>query len=286
MKKFFTLLTLCTLTAAAVSADDQTVGIYLSGTMNDWAENDAAWEFKAEPETPGWAYIDLSTLPAGTEFRIVGQGRNFGMKNTRNTIRRNSMHLMTLDGTYNLTACDESLDGVHLMVQTEGFATDKYIGILTITDESKTLYGACMQSSVTPTLLQPIVNTPNVLAAEVDITEPWYVVKAYQLSNATQTVCNYGLSDTDGILTPTSNLAPTAPAIPLPAEGPGKHIVHFNYETYAYWLDNNSAVGEIILGTDAGATYYNLRGIRVDNPEKGGIYIRVTSGRTTKVIVR
>lgn len=293
MKKIFTLATLAlAFTISAFAADDdntQATGIFLSGTMNDWSENDPQWELKAEPQIPGWACIDLSSMPAGTQFRIVGHNRNYGMKNTRNTIRQNSMHLMTLDGANNLVACDESLDGVHLMVQSDVFTTDKYIGILTITDESQVLYGACMQSSVTPTLLQPIVNTPYTLAAEVDITEPFYIVKAYQLSNATQTVCNYGLSDTQGILRPTSNLTPEASPIPVPADGAGKYMVAFNYQTYSYSVGGDTSVEAIpdsdnlSDGDNTETIYYNLQGIRVANPLKGNIYIRLRNNRPSKI---
>lgn len=284
MKKFFTLICGAALGCASMAAQEG-CGIYLTGDMNEWKENDPQWEFKAEPEIPGWAYIDLTDLPAGTNFRIMGEGRKYGMKNTRNTIRQNSMHLMTLDGANNLVACEEGLDGVHLMVQSDVFKTDKYIGILTITDASKVLYGACMESSVTPTLLNPSASVPAIVEGEVDITEPWYVVRAYELSNATQTVCNYGLSDTEGKLQPTSNLAPTAAAIPVPASGSGVHKVEFDTLTYAYAVDGDLGVEGIAASSDTSVRWYNLQGIPVADPQQGRIYIRVSEGRAAKVIL-
>lgn len=284
MKKIFTML--CVLAAgASLSAQDGT-GIYLSGDMNEWSINDPAWEFKTEAEIPGWASIDLSELPAGTNFRIVGLGRDFGMKNDRNTIRTNSLHLMTHEGKNKLVACDEGLGGVHLMVQTEGFTTDKYIGIITRTADTQTLYGACMETSVTPALLTTDASDPMTVSGNVEITEPWFVVQAYQLSNATQTVCNYGLSDTDGVLTPTSNLAPTALAIPVPADGAGEYKVTFNTQTYSYHLGDDSGVQTIALSgsSDSEAYYYNLQGIRVAEPVKGNLYIKVSGGKADKVI--
>lgn len=292
MKKIFTLL----FAASALVASAEGTGIYLSGTMNDWAATDAAWELQTEPDMPGWAYIDLTDMPAGTEFRIVGHGRDFGMKNTRNIIRPNSLHLPTEGGTYNLTVCEEGLDGVRLLVLTEDFETSKYGSIITRNADTKTLYGACMQSSVTPTLLEPIVNTSDVVGAEVEITEPWYVIKAYQLSNATQTVCNYGLTEADaanpgktGTLIPTSFMTPTAAAIPVPAEGPGKYMVQFNYETNAYAVGGELSVTLIPDGTNPisdadSAIYYNLQGIQVTNPQPGQIYILRTPSSTRKVI--
>lgn len=281
MKKILTML--CALVAgASLSAQDGT-GIYLSGDMNGWSKNDPAWEFKAEAEIPGWACIDLSELPAGTNFRIVGLGRDFGMKNDRNTIRTNSLHLMTQEGKNNLVACDEGLGGVHLMVQTEGFTTDKYIGIITRTADTQVLYGACMETSVTPSLLTADASDPLTVCGNVEITEPWFVVQAYQLGNATQTVCNYGLSDTDGVLTPTSNLVPTAPAIPVPADGAGEYKVTFNTQTYSYCIGDDSGV-QTIRHSDSEAHYYNLQGIRVTVPVKGNLYIKVCGGEARKVI--
>ena len=89
-----------------------------------------------------------------------------------------------------MVVCDESLDGVHLMLQYGEFFTDKYLGIITRTDESELLYGACDAESVTPTLLPAGEN--GLYSAPVSLTTGWYVIKAYQLSNATQTVCNFG----------------------------------------------------------------------------------------------
>ncbi len=285
MKKILTLLAALLTTAAAAFATDEGTGIYLSGSMNSWAENDPAWELKAEPETPGWAYIDLNSMPAGTQFRVVGHGRNYGMKNDRNTIRQNSEHLMTLDGANNLVVSDETLDGVHFMVQLEGFTTDKYIGLLTINEDSHVLYGACMQSSVTPTLLVPDTNSgAGVVGGYVEITEPFYIVKAYSLSNATQTVNNYGLSDTEGLLQPTSNLSPSASPVPVPADGTGEYLVCFNTDTYAYSVGENLSVGSLSADSDASEIYYNLQGIRTAQPDKGSVYIRVRDGKVHKVL--
>lgn len=289
MKKIITLL----FAASTLVASAEGTGIYLSGTMNDWATADAAWELQTEPDMPGWAYIDLTDMAAGTEFRIVGHGRDFGMKNTRNIIRPNSLHLPTEGGTYNLTVCEEGLDDVHLLVLTEDFETSKYGSIITRNADTKTLYGVCMQSSVTPTLLEPIVNTSDVVGAEVEITEPWYVIKAYQLSNATQTVCNYGLSEADaanpgktGTLIPTSFMTPTAAAIPVPAEGSGKYMVQFNYETNAYAVGGELSIDTITVGSIDNAIYYNLQGIQVTNPQPGQIYILRTPSSTRKVLLK
>lgn len=281
MKKIFTLL----FAASALMASAEGTGIYLTGTMNDWAKTDAAWELQPEPDMPGWAYIDLTDMPGGTEFRIVGHGRDFGMKNTRNIIRQNSLHLPTEGGTYNLTACDEGLDGVHLLVLTEDFETSRYGSIITRTSATETIYGACKASSVEPVVLAPLPGAENIVAGEVELTEPWYVIKAYKLSNATQSVTSYGLSAPGSTqLVPTSFIAPTADPIPVPADGEGTYMVEYNTATMVYGIGTGSlGVEGVEVSGVSEAVYYNLQGVRVENPDKG-IYIMIRDGRASKVM--
>lgn len=281
MKKIFTFLFL----ASALSAAADNTGIFLSGTMNDWAKDDATWELQTEPDMPGWAYIDLTGMAAGTEFRIVGHGRDFGMKNTRNTFRPNSMHLTTLDGEYNIAVGEAGLDGVHLMVYTEDFKTTKYGSVITRNADTKTIYGACMKSSVEPTVLasQEIADW---VEGEVDITEPWYIIKAYGLSNATQTVTNYGLSASgSNQLVPTSFMTPTADPIAVPEDGNGKYVVAFNTKTMVYQLGSITiGVEEICTDSSASAVYYNLQGQKVEHPTSG-LYIKVSNGRGERLMI-
>lgn len=49
-----------------------------------------------------------------------------------------------------------------------------------------------------------------------------------------------------------------------------------------YVADLSNSIHDIILGTETPAIYYNLQGIRVDNP-RSGIYIRRQGNKTTKV---
>lgn len=273
---------LCSLASQA-----EGVGVYITGSMNNWNNSDPAWEFQLEEDTPGWAYIDISSLPAGTEFRIVGpDGREYGMKNTRNTIRQNSLHLMTLNGTYNLVAADGGLDGVHLMLQYGEFFTDKYIGIITRNADSELLYGACDAESVTPTLLPRLEQTDN-YSAMVNLTQGWYVIKAYQLSNATQTVCSYApaaagtevVAGTPLQLTATSNLTPTLSPISVPTSGAGEYSVNFNAASNTLTISNSTGIGETITTTDEAAEYFSLEGIRLNAPEGICIERRGTKAR-------
>lgn len=256
-----------------MAANAEGTGVYLTGTFNEWNNADPAWEFRIEEDTPGWAYLDISALAAGAEFRIVGpDGREYGMKNNRNTIRRNSLHLMTLNGANNMVVCDESLDGVHLMLQYGEFFTDKYLGIITRTDESELLYGACDAESVSPTLLPAGEN--GLYSAPVSLTTGWYVIKAYQLSNATQTVCNFGPTEADATLTPatqlqlaaTSNLTPTLSPIPVPTAGTGDYNVTFNPTDLTVKVVSMTGIESIDTESDS-AEYYSIEGLRLENPQ-------------------
>lgn len=53
-----------------------------------------------------------------------------------------------------------------------------------------------------------------------------------------------------------------------------------------YFTKNeNSGIENITVGADAPAEYYNLQGVKVENPEDG-MYIRRQGGKATKVIIR
>lgn len=287
MKKSLLLLTLGI--SGAMAANAEGTGVYLTGTFNDWNHADPAWEFQLEEDTPGWAYLDITTLGAGAEFRIVGpDGREYGMKNNRNTIRRNSLHLMTLNGANNMVVCDESLDGVHLMLQYGEFFTDKYLGIITRTDESELLYGACDAESVTPTLLPAGEN--GLYSAPVSLTTGWYVIKAYQLSNATQTVCNFGPAEADATLTPgaplqlaaTSNLTPALSPIPVPTAGAGDYNVTFNPADLTVKAVSMTGIGDIDTES-LPAEYYSMEGLRLERPE--GLVIE-RRGASSRLVIK
>ena len=47
----------------------------------------------------------------------------------------------------------------------------------------------------------------------------------------------------------------------------------------------DSGVESIVLGGNANATYYNMMGVKVNNPENG-MFVKVVNGKATKVIVR
>lgn len=50
-------------------------------------------------------------------------------------------------------------------------------------------------------------------------------------------------------------------------------------------LQATTGISDIIAdGEEGEATYYNLQGVRVDNPEQGRIYIRVAGGKASKVV--
>lgn len=92
----------------------------------------------------------------------------------------------------------------------------------------------------------------------------------------------YGTMDEDGLITFPNNK--------------GLCIQYTETEyMYGTWYDEYSALyiqlPEDVLGVkgivaedaDAPVVYYNLQGVRVDNPAKGGIYIRTQGGKASKV---
>lgn len=63
------------------------------------------------------------------------------------------------------------------------------------------------------------------------------------------------------------------------------YVRNFKFIQTVFPVNPPSGITEIEAAADGDATYYNLQGIRVLNPQ-GGIYIRVKDGRSQKVIIR
>lgn len=60
----------------------------------------------------------------------------------------------------------------------------------------------------------------------------------------------------------------------------------YNEEVVLHYTVNYAAGVDGIVATEDGeATYFNLQGVRVQNPEKGQILIRVQNGKSTKIIL-
>lgn len=55
--------------------------------------------------------------------------------------------------------------------------------------------------------------------------------------------------------------------------------------TFSITYDINSGVEGINAANDAEAVYYNLSGVRVDNPAEGGVFIKVAGGKAVKVVL-
>ena len=62
------------------------------------------------------------------------------------------------------------------------------------------------------------------------------------------------------------------------------YVRNFKFIQTVFPVNPPSGITEIEAAADGDATYYNLQGIRVLNPQ--GIYIRVKDGRSQKVIIR
>ncbi len=53
---------------------------------------------------------------------------------------------------------------------------------------------------------------------------------------------------------------------------------------YVEWSGRVSGISAIETESAADAVYYNLQGVRVENPTAGKVYIRVANGQATKVV--
>lgn len=61
--------------------------------------------------------------------------------------------------------------------------------------------------------------------------------------------------------------------------------ITFNLTTYEFRLESSTGIEGIETAEDAPAVYYNMQGVRVDNPENG-MYIVRRGGKTFKTVIR
>ncbi len=50
--------------------------------------------------------------------------------------------------------------------------------------------------------------------------------------------------------------------------------------------NETTGIEEIISENNNDAVYYNLQGVRVDNPVKGSVVIRANNGKAQKIVVK
>ena len=65
----------------------------------------------------------------------------------------------------------------------------------------------------------------------------------------------------------------------------GTYTVTFDLDELTLTFANGSGVETIVMGGEGQAVYYNLQGMKVQNPENG-LFVKVLNGKATKVIVR
>ncbi len=63
----------------------------------------------------------------------------------------------------------------------------------------------------------------------------------------------------------------------------GKHSFTFNPETLVLTISDATGIENIEAAEDVNVVYYNLQGVRVENPANG-VFVRVANGKATKVV--
>lgn len=72
--------------------------------------------------------------------------------------------------------------------------------------------------------------------------------------------------------------------IKLSADPARNVLLRLNVSNNLFSVFEGTSVGNIGIETEDDPVYFNLQGLKVEHPEKGGVYIRVLSGKAKKVI--
>ena len=82
----------------------------------------------------------------------------------------------------------------------------------------------------------------------------------------------------------TSELAEVGSEDGMPYTIEGDYKVTFDLETLIVTLTSNEGVADVAVDANAPVVYYNLRGVRVDAPAAGGVYIVKRGNEASKIV--
>lgn len=259
-------------------ADASVVGTYEEGNvlfpeMSVWAFGDP------ENEVPGWYYLTFSNVFTTEEldipepdpyenYELIGKG-----KFLENIV-------------YGLFQDEENTTEVEVDV----YVSKDDENVILITNPLKALYEANgLGEYASPDL-------------EFDLTDPTDVY--FALTNTglgNQNVGNYlygsttffyewGIIDEDEVVKSTYIEENGKKVVVIPAEG----SLVMTSQTYQLYMGSpfesvltwgeQSGIDNVVAEQNGPAVYYNLQGVRVNNPAKGGVYVRVQNGKAAKIV--
>lgn len=284
--------------------------LYLRGQMTvptDWGVNPSYLCSAATNQDGQTVYtLTVASFPGNSQFKFgSGEEENwvvsYGMNNGSDMVANNSdSYPLTQGGdnmsmadswinvTFNLTIDKDDASKAYLMIT--GTKDDASNWTLTFGNDKTNQSGSVINGVYTLTIVSTskagliYIYPP----AADDIQDVYYMVTP----NAAET-SSYAVGSYSKVNKIASGEYEGAYAISLPL---GKGTLSLYYtdsngdqhatQTYNYKVETGipTAVDSIEAAEEGEAVYYNLQGVRVDNPERG-IFVKVVNGKATKVVM-
>lgn len=267
--------------------------LYLTGSFNSWTPGDEAWKLTT---TDNVTYtFDGKDFAEGAEFKITGatweENPGYTTQNTK----------MEMDTEYDCDSVDAGSNmgfngtatGVSMTFNKE---TKKvtFTGTLTpptppATPETLYVIGEVNGNSWAPETGVSMTKDGDVFTTEITITDaPKYFSFAVALADSWDALNVAGNrfapeTDTELSLTATGVFAPAgASAKSFFINTDGSYLLKADFSTMTASITEVGGIDNVIVD-EADAEWFTLQGVRVANPEKGGIYIRVVNGKAVKI---
>lgn len=271
--------------------------IYVMGAMNNWTAADT-WKFtnKSWDSATGTGEWTIEcTINAGTEFKIADANWSdvdFGgaqgiAANTWTDLYYNDQTNLTLAQSFNGTitfkvTAKKSTATIYFAQEGEIKDPENFYVIGTLAEGAwnpsigvqMTGNGEGVYTANEVTLVESEGSCGFAIVANLGNTdEDWSTVNALR----------FGPSVTDTPATVGENTEIASGDLSWSLE-PGTYKMVFDYKNLTLTISEAQGNGVEGIETENGeAVYYNLQGVRVQNPDKG-IYIRVTNGKAEKVM--
>lgn len=293
MKKFYFALAALAMSATAFAADYYVIGSNVNG--HSWTESDETAKMTPVEGQDGIYTVTLDVL--GTGFKLNDGGwdnpeANWGSSGDADdlltlgeafelTVGKDSGNI-SFDGVAEVTNAVVTFDLNNLTVKVEGEAAGEIEWFIT---------GDFNEWALTGEKAVKLENKDNVLSGTVTL-----VYLTEEGDNNTFKISNTGWGkqyghgefsvdeiNADNL---TTELAEVGSDDAMPIHLEGTYNVTFDLETLEITFEakEGGSVADINVDANAPVVYYNLQGIRVDNPAAGNIYIAKRGNVATKVV--
>ena len=278
--------------AAAAMCLSANAAWYVVGSFNGW---DAANAVEMTEEAPGYYQLDLPEMT--TSFKIIGQqswdGQILAAPGDAEPLEVNSEagYALTLEAGNNIDFKDlDKIKDVTVGLKVEGETYTLYVFGEAVY-EMPVLYltGSPFSWGLTDECLMTQNGNIYSLTCALDVTldAPHYLkiaAKDWTTQWGWYTYPEHHLSLEYPITSVEKRKSTDPEAVAVAISEAGEYTFFFDYEESTLTMTKASGIESIDVDNNVAPVYYNLQGVRVNNPENG-LFIKVAGKNVSKVVL-